>query len=168
MDTQNKPLRLGPLFHLPSLPRVLLHSLRRPHIQSSNFFNMSSLSTVEIYSEPPDAIQANLSGPITISNLGLDASEKENERCCRRCKRQKPLQEFAKSKSRGSNSLNDIDTDGSRLQKECNTCLAKRKVSQGKANAVRRKGNEKAKSKLLDCYTWEETLAMIDAGFVSI
>jgi hypothetical protein len=131
---------------------------------------MSSPSPVEIYSDHPDAIQTSLSGPITF-DLGLDASaasEKENGRPCPHCKSIKPLREFIDSKPRGSIPLNDSNIDQSQLNKECNKCRNKRKVYQRKANAARRERNEKAKSKLLDCYTWEETLAMIDAGFVPI
>jgi hypothetical protein len=159
------PKTNGPLCRPPSPSRVRLHSIRRSRINSSNFFKKSSPLPVEIYSEPPDPMQTSFSRPITSSDLGLDPSEKENEIRCPRCQSKKPLQDFAKGKSRGSNRLNNIDTDRSESFKECSKCRAKRRLSQGKANGLRSKANEEAKRKSLKCSTWEETLSMIDAGF---
>ena len=110
-----------------------------------------------------------MSRPITSSDFGLDPAEKENAIRCRRCENFKPLQDFAKNKSRGRNGLDNIDANGlPDIWKECNKCRAKRRDSQAKANAARRASNEKVKSQSHEFFTWGETLRMIDAGFAPI
>src|SRR5277367_3794373 len=165
MDTQNKSLFLHLIFCPPSPPHVHLHSICRSRFNSSNFFKMLSPLPFQIYSEAHDPMPTSFSDQITSFDLGLNPSEKENEHRCPRCKSKRPLQEFFKSHVRGSNRLNNIDTDGSKRFKECNKCRANRRVSQGKANVARHEANEEAKCKSLGCYTWEETLSMIDVGF---
>ena len=111
-----------------------------------------------------------MSGPITSFDLGSDSPEKENTIRCPVVRVIKPLQDFAKNPSCGSNRLNSIDTDGSNCFKTCNKCRVNRKNSQAKANTARGDTNEKEKAKRqsLESITWEETLRMIDAGFAPI
>jgi len=105
------------------------------------------------------------------SATGFSATERApgpNDRLCKRCSRFKNKKYFTKD---SASSLNATENTVSTLVKyfqECILCREKRKKIQAKTLQSEREKSDASRLQLMNEYSWDRVVHMIEDGFVSI